>query len=82
MSFTDKVNTITRSYSDLVAIDDDKALRKADLTLTDYEECKRLMPNLGKPGDKAETIYEKAAGFFKRHGYIVEPKGIGYSISI
>ena len=77
-----KLNTITRTYSDLIEIYDDADLKKSGLTLSDYQECKRLMPMLGKPGDVAETIYEKAADFFLKHGYNVEKEGIGFSISI
>ncbi len=81
-NFTDKCNVITRTYHDLVDIYDDADLRKAGLSYTDYQECKRLMPLLGAPGNVADTIYDKAAGFFKKHGYIVKERGIVLQITI
>ena len=80
--FTDKCNVIARTYDALVAIYDDADLRKEDLSLTDYQECKRLMPLLGAPGNVADTIYDKAAGFFKKHGYTVKERGIVLQITI
>ena len=80
-NFTDRCNVITGAFYALRAIDDDAALKKADLSVTDYWECRRLMPLLGAFDNSEVTIYEKAAAFFKRYGYKVENEGIGFRIS-
>ncbi len=77
-----KLEVITRTFSALYNILDDADLSKAGLSLSDYRECRRLMPLLGAPGSRAETIIEKAADFFKEHGYTVVSCGIGFAISI
>lgn len=82
MSVASKCSKISRTYSDLVGIYDDADLKKEGLSLTDYQECKRLMALLGAPGNVADTIYDKAAGFFKKHGYTVTQKGIVLQITI
>ena len=77
------MRTIAGTYHVLRDIQYEQELRKEDLTVADYEECKRLMSLLGAPGNKAETIYEKAAAFFKRHGFnVMENGGIGYQITV
>ncbi len=80
--FTDKCNVIARTYHDLVDLYDDADLRREGLSLTDYWEIRRLMPLLGEPGKVADTIYDKAAGYFKKHGYTVTEEGIGFNITI
>ncbi len=73
---------IAKAFTDLYDIREDSDLEKADLSLSDYRECERLMPLIGAPGKTADTICEKAAGFFKEHGFKVQTSGIGFSISI
>ncbi len=82
-NIANKLSVITRTWDDLRNILDDEDLRKAGLSLTDYTECRRLMPLLGAPGNIECTIYEKAAEFFEKHGYLVmDETGIGYRITI
>ena len=78
----DKLKIITRAWSDLYNMLDDADLKKAGLSLSDYSECKRLIALLGAPGNKAETVIEKAAGYFEKHGYTVTESGIGYQITV
>ena len=80
--FTQKCHIITSAYEALRAIYDDADLRKAKLSVTDYWECRRLMPLLGAIGNSEETVYSKAAAFFKSFGYTVEECGLGFKISI
>ena len=82
MSTAAKCRVISRAYSDLVAIYDEKDLEKEELSITDCIECKRLMALLGAPEKVADTIYDRAAGFFKKHGYTVSEKGIAFEITI
>ena len=77
----DKLRNITNAFSGLYNILDDADLRKAGLSLYDYRECERLMKMLGAPGNSADTICEKAAGYFKKHGFTITEKGIGYTIT-
>ena len=78
----DKMRSITKAFSELYNMLDDADLRKAGLSLSDYRECERLMPLLGAPGNSAETICEKAAGVFKKHGYTITDTTIGFKITI
>ncbi len=78
----EKLRRITSAWGELNCIDDDEALQRSGLSMSDYRECERLMPLLGSPGCIAYTIYEKAAGFFKKHGYNVNISGTGYMITI
>ncbi len=79
----EKMRIITRTWDDLRNILDDFDLKKSELSYSDYTECKRLMSLLGAPGNIECTIYEKAAAFFEKHGYMVmDDNGIGYRITI
>jgi len=76
------LSCISKAFTDLYDMREDSDLEKADLSLSDFRECQRLMPLLGRPGKTADTICEKAANFFKEHGFKVQTSGIGFSISI
>lgn len=83
MRIAEKMQIITKTWDDLRNILDDADLRKSGLSYSDYTECKRLMSLLGAPGNIECTIYEKAADFFEKHGFMVfEENGIGYRITI
>ncbi|AOZ97928.1 hypothetical protein [Butyrivibrio hungatei] len=83
MSFSEKCNAIAKCYHDFIALQDDAALRKAGLSLTDWKEIRRLIPLLGTIGNIECTIYEKAAKWFEDHDYLVfDENGIGYRITI
>ena len=73
---------ISKAFTDLYDMREDSDLEKAGLSLSDYWECKRLMPLLGAPGKTADTIYGKAADFFKEHGFKVTEQGVGFTITI
>ncbi|WP_026653534.1 hypothetical protein [Butyrivibrio proteoclasticus] len=85
MRYTDKCNAIAKSYHDFCDMQYEADLRKAGLSLTDWKEIKRLIPLLGSIGNMEYTIYEKAAKWFKDHGFIVvdaDNDKIGYRITI
>ncbi len=73
---------IAKAFTDLYDMREDGDLEKANISLSDYWECERLMPLLGAPGKDADTICERAATFFKEHGFKVTESGIGFNITI
>ena len=74
---------IAKTNHEFLDLHDDNDLRKAGLSLTDWKEIKRLLPLLSTPGNIECTIYEKAAEFFEKRGYMVfDENGIGFRITI
>ena len=74
---------ISRAYSDLNNIYDDTDLKKNNLSLSDYEEAKRVLQLVGAPGNKAETLIENVAKFYEKHDFGVKENenGNGFVIS-
>ena len=81
MTFSERCNVITSAYYALRAMDDDASIAKEGLSLSDYWECRRLMPLLGSFGNSEVTFYSKAADFFKKFGFDVKEEGIGFRIT-
>ncbi len=55
-------------------------LRKYGLSLSDYEEarsCFNIVSNIYK----TETIYSEVAKFYKKFGFDIKQKGIGFEIT-
>ena len=74
------MRAITKAYNILRSIDDDKALRKNHLTLTDYQAAKDIFSELSTPGTKAYTFMDNVAKFYKAAGFNVALKGVNYQI--
>jgi hypothetical protein len=72
---------ITKTFNTLNEVDDISQLQNLGLSLYDFRECQRIMPELGQPGAYAKTIFSRVANFFESCGYKVIPdKIIGFDI--
>ena len=77
-----ETDAITKAYCLLRDIEDCNDLKKYGFTLADYDCAFDVMKRLGKPGSSCETLYQNVAIFFKKCGFSVKEKGIGFLISI
>lgn len=83
MTKAKRINTFAKAYHALKEIDNDKALRKAKLTLVDYQIVYDIMSTLSGITDcTTETINKAVADWFIKYGFNVEEKGIGWEVSI
>ena len=74
------MRAITKAYTILRSIDDDKALRKNNLTLTDYQAAKDIFSELSTPGAAAYTFMDGVAKLYEKAGFNVALKGVNYQI--
>ena len=70
-----------QAFSDYNAIWDDKDLKKAKLTLADYNAIPDVLGNFAsvKKDAKATTIYGNVAAWMQRYGFTVTEKN-GYFV--
>lgn len=83
MSRAKRINIFAKAYDALMAIDDDKALKKAKLTLAEYDTVYCIMKELSRIDDKVTgTVSQAVADWFTKYGFTVKVKGIGWEVSI
>lgn len=66
------------AYNSIVCEED---LRKARLTLCEYETIGYVLSDL-MSGIASETITQRVAEWFRHYKFKVQPKGIGWAISL
>lgn len=83
MNKSKKIKTFTAAYSKYIDIQDDRDLRKNHITLCEYHVIFDILKELSDITEKkAETISEGVANWFKRNGFAVAERGVGFSISL
>lgn len=81
MKFTEQTKAINKAYITLRNIENDADLKKAKLTLLDYNAAIEVLKELTTPGTSTKTFIKPVAEFFKTCGFIVDLKGVNYIIS-
>ena len=84
MNIAKRIKTFESLYHPLTHdIESVNDLKKIGLTITEYYHAIDILKELSgiKGNLAAETIMEKVANLFRKHGFTVKEKGIGWSIS-
>ena len=81
MKKTEAMRAIVRAYTTLAEIDDAHALKRAGLTLAEYDAARDIFNELSTPGSAAETFIKGVAAFYRRAGFIITETAIGYRIA-
>lgn len=83
MTKAKRINIFSTAYHKFYDIKDEKDLQKAKLTLADYDVVFNILKDLsGIDENTSETISQSVADWFQRMKFTVQPKGIGWEISI
>lgn len=77
---TDLTKKLSNLYNDYMAIDDDKALKRAGMTLAEYNALPDVFERLQKNGH-ANTFMTGLANYFKKFGFSVSLDGTDYEIT-
>lgn len=84
MKTTDKIKMFESLYHPLTHdIESDKDLKRYGLTLTEYNHALDIILEFSpiKGNLSAQTIMQNVANLFKKYGFTVKEKGIGWIIS-
>lgn len=83
MKTSDKIKMFTTLHHNLINdVEDYGDIKRLGLTMADYNISLDVLRDLsGIKNAKSETISQNVADLFRRRGFMVKEKGIGWQIS-